>query len=172
MMSSRVIRWLHLSDFHVGKDEYAQRSIFDKIIDHVKSKLADGFVPDFLFLVGDLANRGKTEEYEEFFYKFLLPLQQVIGNGIETRTYAVPGNHDVNRLVNPAFSREEIAEPKSHYFDSSSEGAQLRKMLTPRFKAYTENDLTAKAAWLDTESGAYSDIQSRHGVRVGIAGIN
>jgi hypothetical protein len=24
-MNSRAIRWLHLSDFHVGKDEYAQR---------------------------------------------------------------------------------------------------------------------------------------------------
>ncbi len=171
-MPSRSIRWLHLSDFHVGKDEYAQRSIFDKIIDHVKSKLETDFMPDFLFLVGDLADRGKPEEYEEFVYKFLLPLQQVVGDGIETRTYAVPGNHDVSRLVYPAFNREEMAEPKSRYFDPSSEGCQLRKMLIPRFAAYAKHDVTAKSSWLDTESGAYSEIHTCRGIRVGIGGIN
>jgi len=34
-MASQLIRWLHLSDFHVGKDDYAQRKIFEQILQHV-----------------------------------------------------------------------------------------------------------------------------------------
>ena len=29
------IRWLHLSDFHVGKDEYAQRKLFAELLLHL-----------------------------------------------------------------------------------------------------------------------------------------
>ena len=46
------IRWLHLSDFHTGKDEHGQRLVFKYILRAVQDKLAAGFVPDFVFLTG------------------------------------------------------------------------------------------------------------------------
>ena len=172
MVPKRLIRWLHLSDFHVGKDDYAQRRLFDKIIEHVKSKVSAGQSPDFVFITGDLANKGLPAEYEEFCYNFLFPLQETIGAGIDVRTFAVPGNHDVNRLRNQAFSREEISDPKSRYFDPTDEGGALRSLLVPRFEGFTAGDLTSKKGWVETAEGAFAQIEILHGVRVGIAGIN
>lgn len=171
-MTQRLIRWLHLSDFHVGKDDYAQRTLFDKIIEHVRGRVSAGQPPDFVFITGDLANKGLPQEYEEFCYNFLLPLQEVIGSGIESRTFAVPGNHDVNRLRNQAFSREEISDPKSRYLDPTGEGKASRSLLTPRFEGFTAGDLTDKKGWIETDAGAFAQIQVCCEVRVGIVGVN
>jgi predicted MPP superfamily phosphohydrolase len=171
-VTQRLIRWLHLSDFHVGKDDYAQRRLFDKIIEHVRRRLSAGEPPDFVFITGDLANKGLPQEYEEFCYNFLLPLQEVIGSGIETRTFVVPGNHDVNRLRNQAFSREEISDSKSRYLDPTGEGKALRSLLTPRFEGFTAGDLTGKKGWIETDAGAFAQTETCREVRVGIVGVN
>jgi len=55
------IKWLHLSDFHVGKDNYGQRKLFSQIHQNVAARIAKGFIPDFVFLSGDIANKGKCE---------------------------------------------------------------------------------------------------------------
>ena len=65
-MGARV-RWLRLSDFHVGMDGYGQRKLFDQICRHVKDTVQDGAIPDFVFLTGDLAKKGVVLEYTEFF---------------------------------------------------------------------------------------------------------
>ena len=36
MKSSRHIRWLHISDFHTGKDEYGQRRLFKYILTYIE----------------------------------------------------------------------------------------------------------------------------------------
>jgi calcineurin-like phosphoesterase family protein len=173
LMADRTIRWLHLSDFHVGKDDYAQRRIFERIIQHAKKKLETGFVPDFLFITGDLANNGNAAEYELFNLEFLLPLQEILGKQIEACTFAIPGNHDVDRSKNQAFDRREIADSKGRYFDPTQEGQELREMLFPRFKAFADNDLTLpKGLWCSSPNGAFSHVQEVNGVTVGIVGIN
>jgi hypothetical protein len=43
---SEPIRWLHLSDFHVGKDDWAQLRLFEKIIEHVADQKANGLIPE------------------------------------------------------------------------------------------------------------------------------
>ena len=103
------IRWLHLSDFHVGKDDYAARKMFAYIIEHAKKQKSAGVVPDFIFVTGDLANSGKYSEYETFWLEFLAPLQDEIGCNIASRTFVVPGNHDADREFNQAFARDEIS---------------------------------------------------------------
>lgn len=170
---TETIRWLHLSDFHVGKDDYATRKMFDYILDHVWKQKKNGFVPDLLFITGDLTDRGLVGQYETIWQDFILPLQQVIGGDIEQRTFIVPGNHDVDRTQNPAFSRDEIAKPESHYLDPSDDGAKLRgDMLISRFRAYLDNDLTAVGSTFDKLEGAYAKCLTIHGKEVGIVGIN
>ncbi len=39
MADDLINRWLHLSDFHVGKDKYAQRRIFERIHEHVRERV-------------------------------------------------------------------------------------------------------------------------------------
>ena len=36
MNKKEIIRWLHLSDFHAGKDEYAQSELYEYLLDHIK----------------------------------------------------------------------------------------------------------------------------------------
>ena len=169
---STSIRWLHLSDFHVGKDNYATRKMFDYILAHARDRRAAGIVPDLLFVTGDLANRGLASEYETFWTEFAWPLQEVIGEGSDERTFTVPGNHDVDRLQHPAFSREEMCDAKSHYFDPTPEGRRLREMLMPRFNAFQEGDTTVVKGAFSGERGAFSRVVEIAGVKVGIAGIN
>lgn len=173
MTTNTPIRWLHLSDFHVGKDDYATRKMFDYILAHVCKRKDEGFVPDLLFITGDLANKGQTSEYETLWQEFILPLQQGIGSDIEQRTFSVPGNHDVDRGKFQAFSREEITKPDSHYLDPTEDGANLRgEMLIPRFRAYLDNDLTPVSGAFAKPEGTYAQCLTIHGQEVGIAGIN
>ena len=51
-MSTRPIRWLHLSDFHVGLDNYGQRKMFNQIIEHVLEMGRKGISPDVVFFDG------------------------------------------------------------------------------------------------------------------------
>lgn len=172
MTTPKPIRWLHLSGFHVGKDNYAGRMMFDYILAHVRKRKADGFVPDLLFLTGDLANKGLVGEYETFWQEFIWPLQEEIGGEIKDRTFAVPGNHDVDRTEHPAFSREDMASATSHYLDPSEEGEKLRKMLRPRFSAYLDNDCTQTKGAFSGPDAAFAQTIEIQGNQVGIVGIN
>lgn len=168
-----AIRWLHLSDFHVGKDDYATRKMFDYILTHVRNRKLEGFVPDLLFITGDLANKGLASEYETFWLEFVSPLQDEIGDGISQRTFVVPGNHDVDRSKFPAFSREEVAKPESHYLDPTEEGAKLRgELLIPRFGAYLDSDCSPAKGAFAKQEGAYAHCLTLHGHEVGVVGIN
>lgn len=167
------IRWLHLSDFHVGKDDYATRKMFDYILTHVLKRKSEGFVPDLLFITGDLTNKGLTSEYESFWLDFLSPLQEAIGNGVSERTFVVPGNHDVDRSKFPAFSQADVAKPESHYLDPTEEGAKLRgDLLIPRFHSYIENDCSIAKGAFESHDGAYAHCLVVHDHEVGIVGIN
>jgi len=146
--------------------------MFDYILAHARVRKAAGIVPDLLFVTGDLANSGLASEYVTFWTEFAWPLQEVIGEGSDERTFTVPGNHDVDRRQHPAFSREEMCDAKSHYFEPTSEGKRLREMLMPRFKAFQEEDTTVDKGAFSGERGAFSRVVEIAGVKVGIAGIN
>ena len=60
--------------------------MFDYILTHVRNRKLEGFVPDLLFITGDLANKGLASEYETFWLEFVSPLQDEIGDGISQRT--------------------------------------------------------------------------------------
>ncbi|HAL71674.1 MAG TPA: hypothetical protein DCP71_07865 [Verrucomicrobiales bacterium] len=166
------IRWLHLSDFHVGKDDYAGQKMFDHIIAHVKKRKEEGFEPDLLFITGDLANKGLKAEYDEFWLEFVMPLQDVIGNGISDKTFVVPGNHDVDRDIHRSFDRDEMLAPSAQHFDPTEKGLKERQIILPRFQAFVESDLTlTKGAFL-SEAGAFAITVNVRGISVGIAGIN
>ena len=91
----RNIRWLHLSDFHTGKDKYAQIKLFQKIHAHMKQMKEEAVIPDMIFITGDVANQGLKEQYDAFIEEFLLPLVDIYDP--LPAIYIVPGNHDVDR---------------------------------------------------------------------------
>lgn len=167
------VRWLHLSDFHVGMDNYAQRKLFDEICDHIKVTVDSGCIPDFVFITGDLANKGLASEYTEFYEAFLVPMKRALGNSWSGKVIAIPGNHDVERPRTPYFLPEEILQNQEKLFDPTVDGQFAREQFFLRFSNYSDYDLTSVPnRWLNSEAGSFSIETNIRGCNVGLVGIN
>lgn len=138
-MTSKSIRWLHLSDFHVGKENYSQISMFGKILANVGDRVKKGMVPDLVFLTGDIANKGREEEYKEFEDNFLIPLCEILGDGWDEKIYSVPGNHDIDIgiLESKAVKKHHVLDSIQNFLDPDESGLKLRKPLLPEPDALT-----------------------------------
>jgi hypothetical protein len=164
-----TIKWLHLSDFHVGLDNYGQTQLFQYIINHIKEKIKNGKL-DFIFITGDIAQSGIKEEYDKFEDEFILPLEEIIGK--ECKIFAVTGNHDVDRNKQKFFSRDEILVT-TEFFDPTKKGFDNRQNILQRFSAFSklyQPFLTAD--WINSENGYFVYNHKLKGVDLGILGIN
>ena len=103
-----MISWLHISDLHIGseRNQYDWPRISEALLQDIEYHRVElssqsghtanvQFQPDLIFVTGDIANKGKVEEFEKA-KRFLEDLWKITGLGRET-TLIVPGNHDVNR---------------------------------------------------------------------------
>ena len=168
------IRYLHLSDFHIGKDGWAQQRLLDKIIGHVKSQVDLGMCPDLVFITGDIANRGLKSEYETFRSEFFHPLETALGGSAwEGDIYVVPGNHDLTRPTPDVLNRAATVALGSRFFDPTPEGRTARDQVIPRFKQFKQlAPCSASSDWLAKPAGAFHTVFERNGHRLGIVGIN
>jgi len=57
-MERQLIRILHLSDFHVGKDDHGQQVLFEELLDHVQKRASAGQGPDLVVITGEKRFRG------------------------------------------------------------------------------------------------------------------
>lgn len=171
---THCIRWLHLSDFHIGANYYAQKRLFNKIIEHVAEQAKQGFVPDLVFITGDIANKGGNDEYQTFRKEFFQPLEEALGGkDWQGRLYAVPGNHDVARPVPDGLNRQKLVEAGSRFFDPDKTGKAARDQVVPRFSHYKKlMPCAATSDWVAKADGAFADTPTINGQSVGIVGLN
>ena len=99
-----ILRYLHLSDLHLtyqetggenwAVDQFNQDMVTRSMVDAIK-ELVQHKPLDMILITGDLAKRGKREEYQvvDVFCERLLDVTGVPAS----RLYLVPGNHDVDR---------------------------------------------------------------------------
>ncbi|MBF0347449.1 MAG: SUMF1/EgtB/PvdO family nonheme iron enzyme [Magnetococcales bacterium] len=93
------MRWLHLSDLHMGAPG---RSLWWQVHQEFKKSIlqdvADKGHPDVIFITGDLTNRGAKKEFE-LLDQFLNELCDWLRpqNQVEPLIIPVPGNHDLVR---------------------------------------------------------------------------
>jgi hypothetical protein len=174
MPEESPIRWLHLSDFHVGKDNFAERRIFGRIHEHIREQLERSGAPDLIFITGDLAQSGRPGEYSSFYEEFLLPLQlDILGEEWQGKVFTIPGNHDVDRSTAQYFDREAVLQPNSRFFDVSDEGRGQRDLISPRFRAYVKSEASdSPNAWLDSNLGAFAERLHVREHTLGIVGLN
>lgn len=96
-VSDRSLTWLHISDLHFEPTStFDRRAVLAGLVKHTREERDEGrWVPDFIFVTGDIANRGADEEYKQAstFFDDLLA-----ATGCDrSRLFVVPGNHDVDR---------------------------------------------------------------------------
>ncbi len=162
------IRWLHLSDFHVGKDDYGQSQLFKYILHHVKKRPK----PDFVFITGDIAQSGQKIQYDKFGDEFIEPLKEYLGK--QGKIFAVPGNHDIDRQKEKFVTRNIIRQKSSNFFDPDKNGQVERQSIISRFHDYTEYDqlYLDNNDWLDSSEAYFVKIINLKGYSVGILGFN
>ena len=168
------VKFLHLSDFHVGMDGYAQRRLLDRIVAHVSDRVSKGWRPDLVFITGDVAYSGERKQYEDFRSQFYNPLLEALGGSSwRGKVYAVPGNHDVDRNVASYFDRSQALQPTSRLFDPDKAGKNARSQFAPRLKQYRKEMLCdVSGNWTTSEAGAFYDLFELPDGRFGVVGIN
>lgn len=89
-----MIRWLHISDLHLGDDDFSSRRLRDKLTEFLKN---EGRPIDYIFITGDIRTAGPGYNgYTPEMAAYILSLCEACGAGVD-RLFIVPGNHDVNR---------------------------------------------------------------------------
>jgi 3',5'-cyclic AMP phosphodiesterase CpdA len=98
-MPARPIRWLHLSDLHLGcRGEDLWWQMQEEWEGSVRAMAGRLGPPDLLLLSGDLANRGTAAEYakvDRLLDTVLGWLREAAPGGPDPLVVAVPGNHEV-----------------------------------------------------------------------------
>ena len=172
-------KWLHLSDFHTGKDNYAQIKLFTYILEHIEQMKGKGIVPNAVFITGDIANKGQKEEYDIFSEEFIKPLAALFAK--PPKIYIVPGNHDLdrNKCKTAARSLHDILnDADSRFFDPDKNGIDERKDVFERFENFlgcfggSGQSLCFPADGMFGEKGSFTDIFSAGKEKIGIVGIN
>lgn len=173
MSSDSVVRWLHLSDFHVGKDNYGQRVLFRHLLKHIQERVAAGVGPDIVLITGDIANKGKSDQYEKFCEEFYVPLWGLLPDAVRERIIIIPGNHDVDRSQARAVQTYDVLLRVPEFLDPTEQGAFERRTILPRLKAFENNDYTSSGEhWLQSSSGILQREIEIQGHKVGIIGLN
>jgi formylglycine-generating enzyme required for sulfatase activity/3',5'-cyclic AMP phosphodiesterase CpdA/energy-coupling factor transporter ATP-binding protein EcfA2 len=172
----RTFRWLHISDLHLGRPgpedgglPYAAEVVLRSLVTAFK----DGGAfcdrrPDVIFCTGDVAYSGKAEEYaagEELFKRLLAATDVPI-----SRTFIVPGNHDLDRGAVSRFLKIDLATRKEA--DGFFREPESREFAFTRFKAFAA--FHRKLLELEI-SGAKPYVAERvpvRGFELGVLGIN
>ncbi|MEJ1337000.1 MAG: metallophosphoesterase [Candidatus Sedimenticola sp. (ex Thyasira tokunagai)] len=128
------MRWLHLSDLHIGRDNSLQSTAIKDLISAAE-KFADHPF-DFVIITGDLAFSGQTSEYIKLKELILEPLSrsQHFSNA---RWIIVPGNHDLDCNISHPIAWKSLGENRQNLFFSDTEkGKHLRSSRAAGFQGY------------------------------------
>ncbi|WP_295954138.1 metallophosphoesterase [Rhodoferax sp.] len=102
MVARNRLRILHISDLHLGKEAasgWRMRRVMGRTwTENLVQLAADGPI-DLVCFTGDLAQSGQVGQYAEA-TQFVEELLRILKVDRE-RFFCVPGNHDVDRSVNP-----------------------------------------------------------------------
>jgi len=107
------VSWLHISDTHILRpsdnpkaESFNQEHVLKRFLEFIAERFPSDQIekPRYLFVTGDLAFRGKKEDYENTnsysVKKMISKIAEAIGIGKEDyreRIFPVAGNHDVDR---------------------------------------------------------------------------
>ncbi|MEW8202138.1 MAG: metallophosphoesterase [Candidatus Thiodiazotropha endolucinida] len=131
------MRWLHLSDLHIGRNNESQEVALDSLVSAVKDN-SENKPFDLVLLTGDLAFSGKDEEYSRFEEIVLKP---ILNCALFKDAYfiSVPGNHDVDFDSALPITWDNLGPTRQEkFFYLDEDGRKIRNQRSVAFKAYSE----------------------------------
>ena len=130
------MRWLLLSDLHIGNANEAQRVALMSLVKDIREQAGESSF-DMVMLAGDLAYSGKQEEYDIVAKDVINPLREM-HSFRKARFIAVPGNHDVDcdQGYPPAVNTLGPERSES-FFHMDETGKKLREVTAKRLSAYS-----------------------------------
>lgn len=133
-----ILRWLHLSDFHVRASvPWAQDVVLKSLVDDIRDRYCAHPSVDLLFITGDVAFSGKSEEYR-IADEFIRSLQAALSIPAD-RLFIVAGNHDIDRtLEEDAFRGARLGLSDTDAVDRFFNNEGRRRTLFRRQAAFRE----------------------------------
>jgi predicted phosphodiesterase len=130
------MRWLHLSDLHLGRKESAsQASALRELVGAASALLIDRPV-DAIFITGDLANAGLEDQYRSFAELVLRPIR-ALPSCNSALVFAVPGNHDMDLDASAPMTWPGIgADQQRLFFEESPQGQKIRRHRAQSFAGF------------------------------------
>ncbi|MEQ8189025.1 MAG: YCF48-related protein [Candidatus Eremiobacterota bacterium] len=175
------ITWLHLSDLHIlstSDDTYSLDKVLKALLETIKNGKEK---PDFIFITGDIINRGGTDysKAEKFFDNLLDAAGMInkFGSKEEARRrlFIVPGNHDVDRSKTEFLQRPLNDNNQSIKF-FNPKNSENRKPFFERFHAYQEffNSYFKGIRVFDVDNYYYTELITFQTISlsIGIIGLN
>ena len=92
------LTWLHLSDWHQKDFRIDPKVVRDRLVKDIEGRTAispDLAKIDFIVFSGDVASKGRAEEYKAAKKEFFDYLLEAAGVS-PRRLFIVPGNHDLD----------------------------------------------------------------------------
>ena len=131
------MRWLHLSDIHVGRPDQTRANAMRLLLQAIEDN-ACGESIDLVIFTGDLAFSGETAEYSAFSDELMEPLKRLDVTK-KAHFIAVPGNHDLDCDCSHPIDWGSLGEARQQKFwDSDTKGIDLRSARANGFKAFAE----------------------------------
>ena len=135
-LREKALRWLLLTDLHIGHGGEAQQLALSSLIDAI-AREADCKSFDLVLLAGDLSFSGKVDEYDTIISTIIEPLRK-LPEFKDSRFVAVPGNHDVDCDIGYAPTPTALGPQKTEaFFHFDETGQNLRKARAESFSAYS-----------------------------------
>ena len=131
-----LLRWLHLTDLHLGKASEPQKIAIQSLIKAVINE-ARGVPFDLVILTGDLVFSGHEEEFARLGTLIIEPLKAHVLFK-DALFVAVPGNHDLDCDVALPISWYGMGKARQEeFFNFDAKGMSLRSARAAAFKAYS-----------------------------------
>lgn len=131
------MRWLILSDLHVGRADEAQELALSTLVDSILRQ-SGGRQFDLVLLSGDLTYSGKKTEYDRLVDFLISPLRSN-PDFADSRFIAVPGNHDVDCDIGYPPTVEALGPTRvAQFFHFDHVGKALRSQRSGALSAYAQ----------------------------------
>lgn len=135
--TTNALRWLHLTDIHVGKGFEPQNTALTSLVAAVE-RFSEDKPFDIVFLTGDLAFSGNKQEYINFENQIVFPLRQ-LSVCRDAIFIATPGNHDLDCEVGLPANWESLgAKRQGAFFNFDEDGRKIRQSRADAFQNYSD----------------------------------